>query len=80
MNRTRKWTLLCGMAALLAIAAFSPSTRADEARFQEKSVTEGNWGGRRHGGGRHHGGGGWNRDGCGWNHGGCGWNRGGCGW
>lgn len=62
MARIRKWTLLCGIAALLAVGAWSPVARADEARFQDKTVTEGNrgrrGGGRR--GGRHHGSGwGW---------------------
>lgn len=69
MKTIRKVTLLCGMAALLAVSVLSPVARADELRHQDKTIFEGNKGGRGHGrggrGGRGHGGGGRHRGGSG---------------
>lgn len=61
MTTIRKWTLLCCVAALFAVAAFSPAARADELRVRDKTALEGNRGrGGHRGGRRHHGGGsGW---------------------
>lgn len=66
MTTMRKWALLCGIAALLAVNVLSPVARADETPLRDKTALEGNKGRRSHGrggrggGGRHRGGGsGW---------------------